>query len=137
MDTELSASEATFTPPGSVPPVETAAELPVEELQLQDLDFHYLDKWQLANPEQLLQRVDWADQQDPPEDLAADTNLLGLYRRGRRSSPRRFGGNRARTCCSGASVYSKQKIQQLPHLVLAQSLQLDQVERPPALPELP
>lgn len=77
VDGEPSASEPTFTPPGSLPCVEQVIEeLPVEEAQLLGIDLDVLEQQQLSDTTP--PREHWADQQDPPQGEVADTNLLGL-----------------------------------------------------------
>ena len=78
MDGEPSASEPTFTPPGSLPRVEQVEELPTEEAQLLDLDYDVLEGQQFSAPEPPQQREHRADQQDTPQGELVDTNLLGV-----------------------------------------------------------
>ena len=84
VDGEPSASEPTFTPPGSLPRVE---ELPVEQQELQDIDFDLLEQQQFDGQQQQQQqqqqldntaRESWADQQDQPEGLNPNVDLIDL-----------------------------------------------------------
>ena len=80
VDGEPSASESTFTPPGSLPRVE---DLPVEHQELQDIDFDLLEQQQFGVQQQQQQlddtaRGSWADQQDQPEGLDPNVDLIDL-----------------------------------------------------------
>ena len=80
VDGEPSASEPTFTPPGSLPRVE---DLPVEQQELQDIDFDLLEQQQFDVQQQQQQlddtaRGSWADQQDQPEGLDPNVDLIDL-----------------------------------------------------------
>ena len=80
VDGEPSASEPTFTPPGSLRRVE---ELPVEQQELQDIDFDLLEQQQFDGQQQQQQldntaRESWADQQDQPEGLNPNVDLIDL-----------------------------------------------------------
>ena len=73
---EPSESEPTFTPPGSLQHPE---DLPIEQSELRDLDFDILEQQQfggqqLDNPA----RGSWADQQDQPEGLDPNVDLIDL-----------------------------------------------------------
>ena len=75
-DGEPSASEPTFTPPGSLP---REQDLPVEQSELRDIDFDLLEQQQF-NSQQLddTARESWADQQDQPEGLDPNVDLIDL-----------------------------------------------------------
>ena len=77
VDGEPSASEPTFTPPGSLPRVE---ELPVEQQELQDIDFDLLEQQQFDGQQQQqldnTARESWAHQQDQPEGLNPNVDLI-------------------------------------------------------------
>ena len=73
---EPSESEPTFTPPGSL---QRPEDLPIEQSELRDLDFDLLEQQQfggqqLDNPA----RGSWADQQDQPEGLDPNVDLIDL-----------------------------------------------------------
>ena len=76
VDGEPSASKPTFTPPGSLPRVE---ELPVEQSELRDIDFDLLEQQQFGS-QQLddTARESWADQQDQPQGLNPNVDLIDL-----------------------------------------------------------
>ena len=73
---EPSESEPTFTPPGSL---QRPEDLPVEQSELRDIDFDLLEQQQFGS-QQLDEaaRVSWADQQDQPEGLNPNVDLIDL-----------------------------------------------------------
>ena len=81
---EPSESEPTFTPPGSL---QRPEDLPIEQSELRDLDFDLLEQQQFGG-QQLDKaarvswaepiRVSWADQQDQPEGLDPNVDLIDL-----------------------------------------------------------
>ena len=77
VDGEPSASEPTFTPPGSLQQREE--DLPVEQSELRDIDFDLLEQQQFGS-QQLddTARESWADQQDQPEGLNPNVDLIDL-----------------------------------------------------------
>ena len=76
VDGEPSASEPTFTPPGSL---QREQDLPAEQTELQDIDFDLLERQQFDS-QQLddAARESWADQQDHPEGLNPNVDLIDL-----------------------------------------------------------
>ena len=76
VDGEPSESEPTFTPPGSL---QREQDLPVEQSELRDIDFDLLEQQQF-NSQQLddTARGSWADQQDQPEGLDPNVDLIDL-----------------------------------------------------------
>ena len=76
VDGEPSASEPTFTPPGSLP---REQDLPVEQSELRDIDFDLLEQQQFDSQQpDNTARESWADQQDQPEGLNPNVDLIDL-----------------------------------------------------------